>query len=367
MDPSSFGDLEAARELICSVPMGDLVAQTCKPEVLAAFDDLVGRVLNTRYYLGPLLSPNIAARLPIVDDPWAQIRRYCAARLGDDLWPAYSVVDLLIRLYQPEGIGAWIGLDVLAAREPRLLFDADGLLYGPVGHVEFKDDTILTDTHMFYYRAGLPNGTRDAFVAELVRFARSNPTRVDYLALAADRDALLERSYYHEMFAKARIRGPIGLSPDRLHDENFPDDPSGVVTEHARVEVDRLQELLCPLIRTEIMWSRRSGIKTIQIEELAPREHRRLSPEQISNRYLHSRWDPEQDAFVHLDGALRSYTAEEYERRLATDLKKADKASGYEKLFRIDGRLPIDTWSTLVGKFFADNELVMEYLGGPAE
>jgi len=345
--------------------MEDLVAQMCKPQVLEAFDDLARRACKTRYYFGPLLSPDIAARLPISDAPWDRIRKYCAARMGDDLWPAGHVVELLVRLYQPDGVGAWIQPDVLAVREPGLQFDSDGLLHGPVGHIEFRNDAILTKAHTINYRAGLPNGPSDAFVAELVRLARSDPSQVDYLALAVDRDALMERSYYHEMFMRARIRGPIGLSPDRLRDDHFPDDPSGVVTEHARVESHPLQEMLCPLLRTEIMWSRRNGIKSVQIEELGPPDHRRLSLERISNRYIHGRWDPQQGVFVHLDGALRSYTEEEYSRRLATDLKKADKASGYEKLFRIDGRLPIDIWSTLVGKFFSDNELVMEYLGGP--
>lgn len=359
---------DSVDSIIRAVPMDELVARTCEPQVLDAFDDLVWNMWHTRYHFGCLISPRLAARLPIPGDSWTRIREYCDVRLGHDLFPAAHMVELLIRLYQPDGVGAWIGPGMLMRLEPGLSFSADGLLDGPVDNIEFRNDAVLTKAHALHYREGLPAGSTDTFVAELVNFARSNVQQVDYLALAVDRDAALDRSYYDTMVTRAYIRGPIGLSPLQLFDENFPGDPSGVVTEHMRVTRNPLQELLCPLVRTEIMWSRRSGMKTVQIEELAPPcQASRISRERTANRYVHARWDPSQGVFVHLDGALRSYAEDEYKRRLSTDLKKADKASRYHKLFRIDGRLSVKVWSTLVGKFFADNELVMEYLGGPEE
>lgn len=361
----AYPELDAVQSLIRSVPMDTLVARTCRADVLDAFDQLVRSMRHTRYHFGCVISPRLAARLPIAGDSWMRIREYCGARLGDDLFPAAHVVELLIRLYQPAGVGAWIGDGVLMALEPGLRFDDDGLLDGSSDQIDFRSDVALTKAYAVHYRAGLPAATSDAFVGELVTFARSNPKAVDYLALAVDRDAAMDRSYYQAMQTRAYIRGPIGLSERQLLDETFPDDPSGVVTEHIRVTTNPLQDLMCPLERTEIMWSRRDGMKTVQIEELAPLERRRFSPERVANRYVHARWDPAQGVFVHLDGALRSYAEDEYPRRLATDLKKAEKASEYQKLFRIDGRLPLKAWSTLVGKFFADNELVMEYLGGP--
>jgi len=114
------------------------------------------------------------------------------------------------------------------------------------------------------------------------------------------------------------------------------------------------------------MWSFRKGIKTVQIEELLPFDPQSSPPKPISNRYVHAKWDPETSAFEHLDGAIRTYDPDQYVDRLATDLKNySGKATNYTKAFLLNGEITLQNWCLLVSKFFVNNELVLEYLGGP--
>jgi len=157
---------------------------------------------------------------------------------------------------------------------------------------------------------------------------------------------MLARDWYFSSFAKAYIRGPRGLSLDILQDLQFPQDPSGTVTVHQRVDDDPLLRLF-PLHRLEVMWSSREGVKSVQIEELVEMGNERATtPQGIANRYIHARWNAEKQRFAHFDGAVRIYTPESYTERLKSDLKKFEgKAAIYRKLFRLDAPLDIATWS----------------------
>lgn len=111
---------------------------------------------------------------------------------------------------------------------------------------------------------------------------------------------------------------------------------------------------MLPLDATQVMWTRRPDRKTIQIEELVPADSSRYSrTRHVLNRYLHSIWDMRGKSFMHIDGAVRAYSKDDYELRKGSDLRRyGGKADGYMKLFRVDGAVQLEEWSGLTSKFF---------------
>ena len=103
------------------------------------------------------------------------------------------------------------------------------------------------------------------------------------------------------------------------------------------------------------------NIAVLQIEEF------RDTPEtpggSFTTRYLHSILRLGERKFVHLDGAIKTYTLGTYADAYANP---EVKAGAYEKLFRTDEKLRLgdDAWIAVVASFFANDELVREYFGG---
>jgi hypothetical protein len=346
------------------VDISDVLDLRADPAVLTRVNsDILQERAHGRLPLDVFLCPDVADRM--AEDGWSRIRAYCLSCFGEDIISPYLLVPCLLRLFRPAGVGVWIGPATVRDREPRLLFDDDGLLLGPSDYVTFTKEGALTSKHYLLYAPLMPGvGLSGGFLEDLLTLLPGLTSSRCGLAIAED--VILLRSYHQESFTKAYIRGPRGLDVATLQDPSFPQDPTGVVTEHLRT-TDIPHASLFPLSRVEIMWSMRHGIKTIQMEELVTIDGTRAATaHHVNNRYIHARWDPLHCSFVHLDGAIRSYTSEQYGDRLRTDIKKYPvKAAAYRKLFRIDGRIPVDAWSRLTAKFFHENELVMEYLGGP--
>ena len=294
-----------------------------------------------------------------------QICKYCEKRLNDNFLARTHLLEAILCVFDPEQTDAWIGNNILYQLENRLKFDNDGLLIGPRNHIVFKKEGVLTPKFFVLYNRLLPGiGLSGGFLEDLLKFVEtlSSPPN---LGFAVDHDAVLGREYYSECNTRAYIRGPKGISEETLQKDSFPENHSGTVTTHERVCDDPISALF-PLKKTEIMWSRRNNIKTVQIEELRDRSIINHShTEKIWNHYVHARWDIDKRAFIHFDGAVRGYEREFYDERLHSDIKKFQGKPSYKKLFRIDTEIDLDTWCKLVVKFYCQNKLVLEYLGGP--
>jgi hypothetical protein len=79
-------------------------------------------------------------------------------------------------------------------------------------------------------------------------------------------------------------------------------------------------------------------------------------------RYLHAIYDPAMEAITHLDGALRIYTASQFEERLAAGhLRKAGKAGVRRKIFRLDEPVSRDAFSLVAQAFFVWNDDMKTY------
>jgi hypothetical protein len=136
------------------------------------------------------------------------------------------------------------------------------------------------------------------------------------------------------------------------------------LTVHLR-PIDSLRNLFSlKLDKTEFMWSKRGSLKTLQIEEIV-QGSKTESDETVTVRYIHTIRDIQLHAFIHLDGAIRSYLSANYSERLANKLSAHPNSDGYFKLFRIDGTIPDQDWVDLIAKFFSGNELIHEYFGQP--
>lgn len=360
--------IDRVKSLIAGMSIQDLLSESCGEDILFAFDELTltARDLN-RCHFGCLMASEIADR--IHDNLWRQITDHCERRLNDHTRAPIHLLENILCVFAPDEAKAWIGNSILHQLNSNLEFDKDGLLVGPNNRIDFKKEGVLTSDLFIQYDQSLPGiGMSDAFLDEFLRFKDSLSMRPKHFGLAVNLDAVLAREYYHESYTKARIRGPRGLSEASLQNPFFPEDPSGTVTVHERVSDDPILRLF-PLKRTEFMWSRRENIKTIQIEELIdPASPYHSLTEDFHNRYVHARWDCSSKAIIHFDGAIRSYSAELFQRRLSIDMKNFNgKASHYKKLFRIDAPISLDTWCKLVAKYFYENELVLEYLGGAEE
>lgn len=64
--------------------------------------------------------------------------------------------------------------------------------------------------------------------------------------------------------------------------------------------------------------------------------------------------------FVHIDGAIRKYSADSYLKRTAGNMKNRD-LSQRVKLFRVDGKIPFDIWKSIIASYMEHNGTIDEY------
>lgn len=144
--------------------------------------------------------------------------------------------------------------------------------------------------------------------------------------------------------------------------------PSGV-TVHKHTDDERR---LSRIDQTQIWWKSpetrigEAGIKqfrTFEVEELIEDASAGLDGDRFGCRYAHAEYDLQSHAISHFDGAIRSYEGEAYLERLEKRIDRAGKQADYQKLFRLDGPLPVSNWKAVLTDFYRGNLLVPEYLG----
>ena len=297
-----------------------------------------------------------------IDDAWSSIKDFIKRNFNNQHYLEYSLLELLIYIYNPIPDMIKIEKDIVKRIEG-IEINEDGLISGKSSDYICKKEGVIYKDYYLLYNRYLPGVfVSHGFVSDLLDLSLELVSSIDYLGFSLNWNILLNKKYYMELITKAYIRGPIGLSEDILNNDSFPEDPSGTVTEHKRLEVDPFLEITCPLDRLEIMWSYRDHLKTVQMEELKPEP----SDDRFINcKYLHSQWNKNISKIIHFDGAIRSYSKANYNVRFHTDLKKDNgKSDDYIKLFKINGQINLLRWCTLATKYYDPNELVPEYFGG---
>ena len=121
----------------------------------------------------------------------------------------------------------------------------------------------------------------------------------------------------------------------------------------------------------DIKWSSKSGIKVFQAEEFKTADIRIMKNEMeyYPVKYIHAEFDINAGTFRHFDGAIHFYTEQEYYPRRDDDFNYNNKNSLQlktlsQKLFKVNGKVEIGDWVTLVSHYLTGNPLIFEYFEG---
>ncbi|RED44150.1 hypothetical protein [Seonamhaeicola aphaedonensis] len=111
---------------------------------------------------------------------------------------------------------------------------------------------------------------------------------------------------------------------------------------------------------TEFFWKDNENLKEFELEELRENDAPTMD-DFFGCRYMHSIYDTTKSTFVHFDGAIRGYNSDLYFERIDQNMTDFGRRSEYKKLFRIDGKLELSNWKSLITNYMQDNPLIYEY------
>ena len=234
-------------------------------------------------------------------------------------------------------------------------FDDDGLLILDDNFV-LSDGGIRYGERFLYYhqflRRGFSGEPNFSFLGQLARY-RHKSLDVNSIRIAIDHRRIINVDQYRQVMELDTWYGP-------RFDRAKIDDPNvvglTVVGRTCPIPLDSY-----PLERTEFFWKTNEGesLKTLEIEEISSSAS---SYDQWHiNRYIHAQRDIAQKTFRHFDGAAKVYSLENYRERVDQAMPRHSRPAHYIKLFRIDGKIDLDDWLSLVSLFYKGNEMVIEY------
>ena len=172
------------------------------------------------------------------------------------------------------------------------------------------------------------------------------------IKVALDLDCIMLSKDWHEVCERERIYG-APFTQEIPHNKIGPASYSS--------NIDKLSTLS---ESTQFFWKNNKD-QTFQLEA---EEVRSIDfPDQNKNypcKYLHTMYNLKDCIFEHLDGAIRTYDFQKMNTRLSGSLGKCIECDSYEKAFRVDGKIPIDIWKSIISNFFLYNSAVVEYLNG---
>lgn len=114
------------------------------------------------------------------------------------------------------------------------------------------------------------------------------------------------------------------------------------------------------LSSTEFFWKINKNLREFELEELKESEAPTLH-DFYGCRYIHSIYDTNKSTFVHFDGAIRGYDSDLYFERIDEKMTEFGRRSQYKKLFRMDGKIEINDWKSLITHYMQSNPLIYEY------
>lgn len=111
---------------------------------------------------------------------------------------------------------------------------------------------------------------------------------------------------------------------------------------------------------TEFYWKKEKEEFAFELEELKD-DPSPEAGELYHCRYIHSYYREDSDSFRHFDGAIRSYDMQQMVDRVDKTFVQYGRKAQYKKLFRIDGKLPLASWKSLITHYMQGNPLIYEY------
>lgn len=129
------------------------------------------------------------------------------------------------------------------------------------------------------------------------------------------------------------------------------------LTKHVTTDFEREYYQLSS---TEFYWKINEELIEFELEELREAEAPTLN-DFYGCRYIHSIYDTSQSTFVHFDGAIRGYDSNLFFERIDKKMTEFGRRSQYKKLFRMDGKIEIKDWKSLITLYMQSNPLIYEY------
>lgn len=236
--------------------------------------------------------------------------------------------------------------------------DKDGLV--PLSHLKksftylgqgvfkSKDSKLAIYAHQFFRRTQSRfNNFHFHFLDELMSL--SDNTDVT-LRISIDEDMIGYAPSYHES-------GELEFQYGPPYSDNIDEIKPGITRHYCNVSEKSYYEV----DGTEFFWKKDENEKIFEVEEL--KIHPSPTDELYHCRYIHSIYDSSKKEFIHFDGAMRSYDENSMTERSGKTFIQFGKKAIYKKLFRVDGKLPLDKWKLLITHYYQNNPLIYEYFG----
>ncbi|MEC4049195.1 hypothetical protein OX284_007120 [Flavobacterium sp. SUN046] len=121
----------------------------------------------------------------------------------------------------------------------------------------------------------------------------------------------------------------------------------------------------------DIKWTSYDNIKVFQSEEFKTEKNKIIKNgiEYYPVKYIHAEYDKTIKMFRHFDGAIHFYTKDEYLIRKDQDFNYNNKnklqlKTLSQKLFKINGEIPVKDWVELTSHYLTSDPLIFEYFEG---
>ena len=244
-------------------------------------------------------------------------------------------------------------LNKLAKNEKNGLIYLDDLLkefeYLSQGIFKHKKSNFVIFAHEFFRRSlSRLNNYHFIFLDELMQLKSDKKVRV---RIALDTDM-------------------VGYAPSVLtsfeyefwYGGKYTDDISSIKPGPAAHRAEDYERIYYGIDRTEFFWKHNENKYEFELEEVRNEPTPGLEQD-YGCRYVHSIYDKKLETFEHFDGAIRNYNPDLMLERFGMKMSEFGRRSQYLKIFRIDGKLPLHKWKSLVTNYLQSNPLIYEYFG----
>jgi len=232
----------------------------------------------------------------------------------------------------------------------------------------FLNGYLFADKYMLmahpYFRRGFHEAANYAprFVEKF--WNHEQPDIEPYISIDPDRVRInVDNSSYMELdtWFGADFNRNIALIPDNIMKLRPPMD----------IDPHHISFFFNDAYSLDIKWATKNGVKSFQAEEFKT-EGVTIMRDGIKYypvRYIHAEYVLNDGYFRHFDGAIHFYTETEYYQRRDADFNYNFKNDAHiktlsQKLFKMNGRMMVDTWIDFSCHFFTGNPLVFEYFEG---
>lgn len=277
------------------------------------------------------------------------------------------------RYFQTIGIVACYP-NILGLLRPDIIKDKEGLLrFDSLLHI-FERNKFMTGflygdkfaimAHPYFRRSFYPNNN---FAPRFIEFFWSlNKSDIDlYIAIDFDRVGI-------NLDELGSLELDTWFGPN--FNRNITDIEDGIGKLRPPLDINEhyISFFFSDVYALDIKWQTKDGaIRVFYAEEFKTEKVRikKDGNEYFPARYIHAEFDLKENTFRHFDGAIHFYTPDEYYRRRDVDFNYNAKNPHHiktlsEKVFKMNGKIPIDMWVEFTGQFFSGNPLVIEYFEG---